>query len=156
MTAPLDIEAIERVWAAANHGPWRTEVRHWEPGKVKLYAVNDPQLHDSWLLELSEGDLNYQNNLAAIAAAPTHVEMLLAEVKRLRAVVPLKMYVWHPDFLADYTVGMIAVLARTREEAVDLAVAKYEYSSADTRAELEQTEPAVLDEPGAEYVWGGG
>lgn len=86
-----DLEEIERIWAASSQGTqrrWRIE--QCPPAvagddRVKLYAVNDPNMHDSYLLDLSAGDASYQANLEAIAKAPEHVAALLAEVKRLRA-----------------------------------------------------------------------
>lgn len=77
-----ELAEIELVWAAASGSVWRTEQRD---KYTKLYAVSPPNMHDSYLLDLSQGDANVVANIAAIGAAPQHVALLLSEVKRLRA-----------------------------------------------------------------------
>ncbi len=78
-----ELAEIERVWTAATRGPWRIEQTR-DSGRVKLYSVNAPHLHDSYLLDLRDGDANEVANFEAIGKAAQHVAALLAEVKRLR------------------------------------------------------------------------
>lgn len=64
----------------ATPGPWT-----WEDGPATLYSGRGP-FHD--LLGRLEPDWNGQNNLDFIAAARSAVPALLAEVERLRALLP--------------------------------------------------------------------
>lgn len=85
---------------------------------------------------------------------------------------PLAMYVWHPESLADWTAGMVCVIATSAAEARELAAIEvYPYpvdrvrsvarahamvdaDRAEFIAELSHEEPTVLLR-GAVYVRGG-
>lgn len=81
-----ELAEIERVWAAATPGPWIAS-----HGDDWLAGISGP---DGYLL-LSvgvgcggEASCSVEAvDIAAITAAPSHIAALLAEVKRLRAIV---------------------------------------------------------------------
>lgn len=80
-----ELARIEAAWAAASGAVWRVEERY--DGTYKLYAVNPPHLHDSYLMDLGSFDANGPANVAAVGRAAQDVAALIAEVKRLRALV---------------------------------------------------------------------
>lgn len=76
-----ELEAIRAVWSAASGKKWRVETFD---NYTKLYAVCPPHMHDLYLMDLSAFDANGAANVAAIAAAPKHIERLLSAYETLR------------------------------------------------------------------------
>lgn len=103
-----ELAEIERVWAAASGSAWRVEPT-MDRGRTKLYALSPPNMHDSYLLDLSAGDANEMANLTAIATAPEHVAALLAEVKTLRAVADAAPLTLEVRAIVEETMGSMGV-----------------------------------------------
>lgn len=76
----IDLEAIEARLKAATPGPWMSEF--WD-GLLFVSAIHDAG--GSYVCELGLGSDSAAKDAAFIAAAPTDVAALIAEVRRLRA-----------------------------------------------------------------------
>ena len=70
----------------------------------------------------------------------------------------MKLFVWK-DVLEDWTSGLVVVLARNKNEAVELFEKKHEKQFKHVNGEIRDTLPTdILDltEPYCVYVYGGG
>lgn len=71
----------------------------------------------------------------------------------------MKLFYWDDvQTIADYSEGHCFALAETKERAIDLVLAKFEFSQQLTlrlREELSRTEPRVIDSEEGFLIWGG-
>lgn len=85
--SPEELDEIERVWAAATPGPWL--VTRWEDRTSQISGIATDDLTP--IIAASEELAVTEENAQAIARAPMHVAMLLAEVRRLRPLAGTKV-----------------------------------------------------------------
>ncbi len=79
-----DLDAIERVWAAATPGPWRHDIEMADVPDDTVSVDVIVAADQKWVVYDARGE-SLAADLIAIAAAPEHVARLVAECRRLRA-----------------------------------------------------------------------